>query len=231
MTYRAVYFDTETTGVKFNKDRVIEMAAYCATTNQSFSTLINPECPIPKEAQAIHHISDEMVKEAPTFEKVVHEFINFCSGDVALIAHNMDAFDKLFLEEEFRRVGVSVPESWLFVDTLKWARRYRPDLPKHSLQFLREVFEIEQNNAHRALDDVIILHKVFSEMIDDLPIHKVYELLNTKRRLQVMPFGKHQGKPLHQVPKDYVNWLKTSGAFDKPTNQELQESLEHLGLL
>jgi DNA polymerase-3 subunit epsilon len=228
---RAIYFDTETTGIKSEKDRIIEIAAYCSTSDTSFSTLINPQCPIPQEATNIHNITDEMVSNAPTFEKVAHEFINFCKGPCALIAHNMDAFDKLFLEAEFNRAGIEVPSNWLFVDTLKWSRRYRPDLPRHSLQFLREIFEIEENNAHRALDDVIILHKVFTQMIDDLDIAVVHELLNTKKLLHVMPFGKHQGKPLTSVPKSYFEWLKTSGAFDKVANKELEESLKQLNLL
>ena len=46
-----------------------------------------------------------------------------------------------------------------------------------------------------------------------------------------MPFGKHQGKPLKQVPKDYIRWLAESGAFEKPGNEELKLSLEKLGML
>jgi DNA polymerase-3 subunit epsilon len=46
-----------------------------------------------------------------------------------------------------------------------------------------------------------------------------------------MPFGKHQGKALSEIPKDYVAWLAKSGAFDKQENQELKENFEKLGLL
>jgi DNA polymerase-3 subunit epsilon len=46
-----------------------------------------------------------------------------------------------------------------------------------------------------------------------------------------MPFGKHQGTPFKQLPKDYLRWLANSGAFEKPENQDLSRSLQNLGLL
>lgn len=228
---RAIYFDTETTGLKPEKDRIIEIAAYDPIEDRSFVSFINPRCPIPPEASAIHRITDEMVKEAPDFPAVAAAFCEFCGEDAILIAHNNDAFDKPFLEEEFKRSKTPFP-SWRFIDTLKWARKYRPDLPRHALQFLREVYGIPANQAHRALDDVIVLHRVFSSMVDDLPIEKVLELLLHKTKTASrMPFGKHQGKPLAEVPKEYVKWLHGSGAFDRPDNQQLKECFEKLGFL
>ena len=78
---------------------------------------------------------------------------------------------------------------------------------------------------------MIVLHQVFSAMIDDLPMEKVIELLAKPQLLSKMPFGKHQGKMLANVPKNYVQWLASSGAFDKAENQELKENFEKLGLL
>ena len=118
-----------------------------------------------------------------------------------------------------------------FLDSLKWARRYRPDLPRHSLQFLREIYGFPANNAHRALDDVIILAQVFGCLIDDLPIDKVLELMQTKRKLKTMPFGKHKGEALESLPKSYLKWLAGTGALDKEGNEELKYSLEALGAL
>lgn len=227
---RPIYYDTETTGIKAERDRIIEIAAYDPVLNRSFEKLVNPGCPIPPEATAIHHITDEMVASAPSFAEIGAEFIEFCSGPVVLIAHNNDAFDLHFLRHEFNRHSLQMPD-WKFLDTLKWARRYRPDLPRHTLQFLREMYEIPANNAHRALDDVVVLHQVFSYLTDDLHIEEAYTLLNRPKVLQHMPFGKHQGQPLAQIPKTYVQWLATSGAFDKPENQELKESFQRLGLL
>lgn len=225
-----IYYDTETTGIRNDKDRIIELAAYDPVNKRTFCHLINPGIPIPPEATAIHHISDAMVENQPSFKQIAEEFVAFCPKNAVLIAHNNDAFDKPFLENEFKRAGVTFP-TFQFIDTLKWARRYRPDLPRHTLQFLREVYGFAENQAHRALDDVIILHQVFSVMIDNLPLHKIIELMAKPQTLSKMPFGKHQGKPLSEVPKNYIAWLSSSGAFDKAEGQELKAHFVNLGLL
>lgn len=226
---RPIYYDTETTGLSSKDDRIIEIAAYDPYLKKSFQSLVNPKMKIPLESQKICNITDEMVTNSPTFDKVVSEFIEFCKGDTILIAHNNDSFDIYFLKEEFKRANIDMPE-WRFIDSLKWARKYRRDLPKHSLQYLREIYNIEKNQAHRALDDVLVLEKVFSKMVDDLDFETVYKLLNEKKEA-LMPFGKHRGTPLKDVPKNYVMWLGKSGAFDKPQNRALRENFEKLGML
>ena len=232
MEYIPVYYDTETTGVRPDKDRIIELAAFSPFENRTFIQLINPGIPIPPEASAIHKISDEMVAVAPSFKEVGAAFLDFCPKNAILIAHNNDAFDKPFLEAEYKRAGLEFPV-FKYIDTLKWARKYRPDLPRHTLQSLREGDGFSENQAHRALDDVIILHQVFSAMIDDLSIEKVLELLSyaPTQALNRMPFGKHQGKALSEIPRHYVTWLATSGAFDKSENEPLKQSFVKLGLL
>ncbi len=227
---RPIYYDTETTGVKPDKDRIIEIAAYDPLESRSFCTLVNPECPIPAESSAITNITDEMVKEAPLIQEALQTFMEFCSGDIVLIAHNNDAFDKLFLEAEFKRASLIIPK-WNYIDSLKWSRKYRNDLPRHSLQFLREAYGIEANQAHRALDDVIVLHQIFSRMTDDLEMNLVQTLLNQTSENPRMPFGKHAGKLLSEVPKDYVRWLAKEGALDKKENAQLKQNFETLGYL
>ncbi|MGC1877739.1 MAG: DUF3820 family protein [Rhabdochlamydiaceae bacterium] len=227
---RPIYYDTETTGIRNDKDRIIELAAFDPIENRTFCELINPGFPIPPEATAIHNITDAMVGQAPSFKNVAESFIAFCPPETVLIAHNNDAFDKLFLEQEFKRATLEFPK-FRFIDTLKWARKYRNDLPRHTLQSLREVYGLSANQAHRALDDVMVLYQVFSVMIDDLSIEKVLELLSSPQVLSRMPFGKHQGKLLAEVPKNYVMWLASSGAFDKSENQELKDNFEKIGLL
>lgn len=230
MPQRPIYYDTETTGISAQKDRIIEIAAFDPTLQRTFEKLINPGCPIPPDASAIHGITNEMVAGSPSFAEVAKEFIEFCEGDVILIAHNNDGFDMHFLRNEFARHQVQMP-SWVFLDSLKWARRYRADLPRHTLQFLREHYGIPANNAHRALDDVVVLHQLFSMMTDDLPIEQVFTLLNRQREITHMPFGKHQGKPLSELPRDYVQWLAGNGALDKPENKDLREGLSKHKLL
>ncbi len=172
---RPIFFDLETTGIRTDKDRIVEIAAYDPFRKKEFQSLVNPTIPIPPDSTQVHGISDEMVKEAPTFKEVAAQFVEFCEGKVVLIAHNGESFDIPFLFNEFQRVGLSMPEDWACVDSLKWARKYRRDLPRHSLQYLRQLFNIEENRAHRALDDVQVLYKVFSLMVDDLTYEEVIQ--------------------------------------------------------
>jgi DNA polymerase-3 subunit epsilon len=225
-----IFYDTETTGIKPGKDRIIEIAAYDPINKRSFCTFTNPEIPIPSEISQITHIFDDMVKDAPLIQDAMQEFLKFCEGDFVLVAHNNDNFDKLFLEAEFSRAGIEMPQ-YKFIDSLKWARKYRKDLPKHGLQFLREVYGIDANQAHRALDDCIVLERVFHKMVDDLDMKTVWDLLYSSAPSNRMPFGKHAGKLLTEVPKEYVKWLVKEGALDKKENAHLKETFEKMGYL
>lgn len=230
MPLRPIFYDTETTGVRSDKDRIIELAAFDSTQNKSFCKLINPGSPIPPEASSIHHITDDMVANAPTFSEVIDDFASFCSGDFLLIAHNNDAFDLPFLKEEFKRCEKPFP-NWKFLDSLKWAKKYRNDLPRHSLQFLREIYHLPPNQAHRALNDVHVLHQVFSCLTDDLSMEEILSLMEETPEKIRMPFGKYKGRSLLDIPKDYVIWLSKSGAFDKRENRSLKENFEKLGVI
>jgi DNA polymerase III subunit epsilon len=174
-TFRPIFFDLETTGVFHERDRIVEIAAFDSERNLSFQRLVNPGVVIPDEVIRIHGITNEMVASAPSFAEAGKEFIEFCSGKVMLVAHNGELFDLKFLTAEFKRHKLSFPLGWSLVDSLKWARKYRKDLPKHTLQYLRELFCIPKNNAHRALDDTLVLHRVFSLLTDDLTCEEILE--------------------------------------------------------
>lgn len=230
MPRRPIYYDTETTGLKWQKDRIIELAGYDPLQGRSFQSFIHPGGPISPESTAIHNITDEMVKDAPNFEAVAKEWAKFCEGEVILVAHNNDTFDFPFLKAEFERAAVPFPTFGAF-DSLKWARRYRPDLPRHTLQFLREVYGIPPNQAHRALDDVMILFEVMQRMLNDLDIETAHRLVYEPRLLHHMPFGKYQGRPFSEIPKHYLSWLAQSGALEKPDNELLKQTLLQRGLI
>lgn len=177
---RPIFFDTETTGNRPKLDRIVEIAALDPLRGKTFEAFVNPGIPIPPVASNIHGITDSMVANAKSFKEVGQKFIDFCDGDVVIIAHNLDNFDYPFIHAECTRNSLIIPESWQYFDTLKWARTYRKDLPRHSLQFLRAIYEIEENNAHRALDDTKILYEVYKAMVDDLPCDEVLRLYSKR---------------------------------------------------
>lgn len=102
-----VVFDLETTGLYPRKDRIVEIAAVKVNpdgSEEKLERLLNPTIPIPPETTAIHGISDEMVKDCPTFADVADEIYAFFEGsDVS--GFNSDRYDIPCLEEEFLRVG------------------------------------------------------------------------------------------------------------------------------
>jgi DNA polymerase-3 subunit epsilon len=174
-SFRPIFFDLETTGTRSDTDRIVEIAAFDPVRNQTFQQLVHPGIVIPEDMTAIHGISNEMVQEAPTFARAGADFIKFCSGNVLLVAHNGEMFDIPFLRAECKRHKLTFPSGWGLVDSLKWARKYRKDLPRHALQYLREMFGIPQNQAHRALDDVMTLYRVFSLLTDDLSPEEIVD--------------------------------------------------------
>ncbi len=200
MARRPIFFDTETTGRNPASDRIVELAAYDPVLGKSFERLINPGIPIPPETIMVHQITDAMVANEADFGTVVRDFFAFCEGDVALIAHNGDSFDVPFLRHESKRFGHTLPDEWLYIDSLKWSRRYRKDLPRHSLQFLRQSYGIASNQAHRALNDVMVLYEVFKAMTDDLTCEQIVDLLN--RTNGALPV---QEPPKPQIPERVLN--------------------------
>ncbi|MDD3153647.1 MAG: 3'-5' exonuclease [Victivallaceae bacterium] len=155
-------FDVETTGMSAVSGRIVEIAAMRIERDGSrerFSTLVNPQMPIPWGVRQIHHISDEMVADAPVFARIGQRFLDFAEGST-LAAHNA-RFDLSFLQESLHRSALPLWRGRT-LDTLKLIRKSYPSLPSHKLQYLREAFRIDEllagggqcNTAHRAGDDV-----------------------------------------------------------------------------
>ncbi len=150
-------FDLETTGRSPVYHRIVELAALRIErdgTLTRYQSLVNPGCLIPRDATAIHHITDEMVQNAPHFAIVGREFLTFAE-DSTLVAHNA-RFDLSFLQESLARTGLPL---WTnkTMDSLKLIRTTHPGLPSYSLQNLRARFRLDSDNtmqAHRAAADV-----------------------------------------------------------------------------
>ncbi len=164
---REIILDTETTGLSPDRgDRLVELACVelmnHLPTGRVYHTYINPEREVPKEAEAIHGLNYEFLKNHPRFPEIAKDFLNFIS-DSPLVIHNAE-FDLKFLNAELR---VIQKEKILnsIVDTLLIARKKFPGSPS-SLDALCRRFQID--NAHRtyhgALLDCHLLSAVYLEL-------------------------------------------------------------------
>ena len=100
-------FDLETTGMSPVNDRIVEIAAMRVEVTGEYSqfhTLLNPSRAIPPGATRVHHITNEMVAEAPRFQHIAHDFLEFARNST-LVAHNA-RFDLGFLQESLARTGL-----------------------------------------------------------------------------------------------------------------------------
>ncbi len=131
-----VIFDLETTGLKEDRDRVLEIGAVRVTGDRitARSTwLVNPHIPIPEGVQRIHGITPEMVKDAPSFSQVYPRFMHFI-GDSILMSHNA-RFDISFLAAEIHRCNLPVPDLAV-LDTLRLFQHAFPKRRSYSLKNL-----------------------------------------------------------------------------------------------
>src|SRR5690554_2967996 len=103
-----VFFDLETTGINITHDRIVEISFLKVHPNgkeEIKSRRINPEMPIPPQSTAIHGITDEDVKDCPTFKQVARSLADHLEG-CDLAGFNSSRFDVPMLAEEFLRTGV-----------------------------------------------------------------------------------------------------------------------------
>ncbi|MDE7009289.1 MAG: topoisomerase DNA-binding C4 zinc finger domain-containing protein [Lachnospiraceae bacterium] len=149
-----VVFDLETTGISCYNDQVVEISAVKVSKGQvveEFTSLVNPKCPIPYRASMVNGITDEMVKDAPAFDKVLADFLGFI-GDHVLVGHNIHTFDMKFIYRDCEKFWGKVPEN-NYVDTLSLARMCLAELGHYKLTDLSEYYGISTKGAHRALND------------------------------------------------------------------------------
>ncbi len=166
---REIIFDTETTGLDPNEDRIIEFGAVELVnrfpTGRSFHTYINPQGrQVHPEALAVHGITDASLVDKPSFGGIFPDLLVFLEG-AHLIAHNAN-FDIGFLNAEFARLGADLVEPARVVDTLAIARRKHPMGP-NSLDALCRRYGIDNSRRtkHGALLDSELLAEVYIELI------------------------------------------------------------------
>jgi len=167
--------DIETTGIPYRSEMITELGAIKIKNGEivdEFECFVNPEKPIPYEVVQVTHITDDMVKSARTIKDVLPEFIKFCGDDV-LVAHNAN-FDIGFLRYQANKLGLKFDNT--YIDTLSLAKDLFPEFTKYKLGIIATNLRIKVDVAHRALDDVKTLVKVFEVMLEKLKEQGVTKL-------------------------------------------------------
>ncbi|PZQ49097.1 MAG: DNA polymerase III subunit epsilon [Micavibrio aeruginosavorus] len=166
---REIVLDTETTGMDPVKgDKLVEIGCVelenHLPTGKTYHVYINPEREIPPEATAVHGITDDFVKDKPTFGEIVGDFMDFIGND-RLVIHNAE-FDVKFLNAELKTFGFPSLDSRRVFDTLRMAREKFPGSPAN-LDALCRRFNIDNSGRtyHGALLDSQLLAEVYLELL------------------------------------------------------------------
>lgn len=204
--------DLETTGTDHEHDKIVEVGFCDAAGGKRFSKVCDPGIPIPAEACAVHHITDNHV--------VGHPF-----------AHNLDYPESRYYVSHNSRFDAPFM-AWVkarWVCTYRCALRVWPDAPNHKLQTLRYWLRLDEKGLgiqlaglgtypHRALYDAVTCAALYRELLRDHNRKTLYEWSCEPALLSVCLFGKHAGTPWSDVPKSYLKWI---------LDQEFEEDVVH----
>ena len=159
--------DLETTGFSPVTEKITEIGVMKVKDGkvlEEFSCFVNPEKPIPARVVEVTNITDDMVRDAETIEKVFPKMLEFIKGSV-LVAHNAQ-FDIGFLKHNARVLGYDF--DFTYLDTLSLAKEIFPQYKTYKLGRIAKNLGIKVEVAHRALDDVNTTVKVFNIMLEKL---------------------------------------------------------------
>lgn len=224
-------FDLETTGTQVAKDRIVEICILKVNpdaSRESKTWLVNPEMAIPAESSAIHGITDERVKDAPTFKEIASKIMEMIAGS-DLGGFNSNRFDVPLLAEELLRAGLDFDLSkFKLIDAQTIFHKMEPRNLTAAYQFYCKK---ELINAHSAEADVLATFEVIDAQVghyDDLPNdiaglseisshHKFADLAGfiafDKDEKEVFTFGKYKGQRVKEVfQKDlgYYGWIQNA---------------------
>ena len=242
LTRPLVFIDLETTGTNIAIDRIIEIAMVKILPDKTRVVkhkLINPQMPIPKSSTDIHGITNEKVKDAPTFKEVANELKQFIDN-ADLSGYNSNRFDIPLLMEEFLRAGISidmVKRRLLDVQTIFHL------MEKRTLAAAYKFYcEKELTDAHSAEADACATWEILEAQLERyahlgetldtvLQFTGEEKFVDFARRfimdndVEVFNFGKHKGRSVAQVLKaepQYYDWMM-KGDFPLHTKQKLTE--------
>ncbi len=218
---KTIIFDTEATGIK---EPVLIEAAWLEleslepfSVENPFTQRYNPGKPITLGALATHHIMDEELVNCPPASS-----FSLPSDVEYLIGHNVD-----FDWEVIGKPGVKR------ICTLALARKLWPNLDSHNqgalLYYLdRNTAREQLRNAHSALTDVGICAVILDHICQQLNVKTIEDLYTESEKARIpttMPFGKHKGLLLTDLPSDYKQWLLGQGDIDSYLRKALEAKL------
>lgn len=238
---KLIFFDTETTG-NTEKDVLCQIAY--KSEEEKFVGLYKPEIKIPPEASAVHHITNKMVADKPSFresEDLPKIKQLFEDKDSIVVAHNAP-FDLMMIKKEDI-------EPQRFICTLRLARHLDPEekIERYNLQYLRYLLEMEiEATAHDAMGDVLVLEQLFErlkkkvmseirteggkKLSEDEALEKMIEISSHPSLFHTFKFGKHNGKRIEQVVKTdrgYLEWLLEQKLNGEGIDEDWIYTLKH----
>ncbi|MEI8053482.1 MAG: 3'-5' exonuclease [Bacteroidota bacterium] len=239
------FIDLETTGISLSSDRIVEIAIIKVMPDNSRTVkrkLLNPEMLIPKTSSDIHGITDEMVKDAPTFKQAGNEIKQFLDN-CDLGGYNSNRFDIPILMEEFLRAGMDVDLSTRrMVDVQHIFYTMEPRTLSAAYKYYCQK---ELENAHSAEADVSAtidvlfsqitryeklgnsVDSILSAIGEEKIVDYARRFLFDEKGVEVFNFGKYKGRSVKDVLKNepqYYDWMM-KGDFPLHTKQKLTEIL------
>ena len=200
--------DLETTGFSATTEKITEVGIMKLKDGEvidEFSCFVNPEKHIPERVSEVTNITDDMVKDAETIDKVFPKILEFIEGSV-IVAHNA-GFDVGFLKQNAKNLGYEF--DYTYLDTLSLAKDLFPEYKKYKLGKIAENLGIKVEVAHRALDDVDTTVKVFKVMLEMLKKRGAKKIADIDKVSRTEEAKKEEYKKLktyHAIilAKDYV---------------------------
>ena len=243
LTRPIAFIDLETTGVNLTNDRIVELAIVkimADGTRIAKRRLINPQMPIPQVTSDIHGITDDMVKDAPTFKQMSNEIRQFLEN-CDLGGYNSNRFDIPMLMEEFLRAGVEVDLSdRRMIDVQHIFYTMQPRTLSAAYQFFCEKELVDAHSAEADINATIEVLEAQLKKYDKLgtTVDSVLsvigedKIVDYARRFsfdakgnEVFNFGKYKGMPVADVLKkepQYYDWMM-KGEFPMHTKKKLTE--------
>lgn len=170
------FVDVETTGTNTARDRIIEVGVVrveSGKVSRKWSTLVDPQTYIPPEISRFTGITENDLRQAPSFRGISDELSDILDGCV-FVAHNA-RFDYGFIRNEFKRLGINYHSKQLC--TVKLSRHLFPGEQRHNLDALIVRHNLKVNNRHRALDDADAIAQFFDQQIGQFDSNTFNELL------------------------------------------------------